>query len=64
LVNIIYGSLGTVIVVLLSFEIGAFILLLGAQVISEIESNLVQGLSWHGELAPAEADSPTTASRE
>lgn len=36
-VRIVYGSLATVIVVLLSLEIGALILLLGAQVIAELE---------------------------
>ncbi len=36
-VNVVYGSLTTAIVVLLSFEIGATLLLLGAQVISEYE---------------------------
>jgi len=36
-VNIVYGSLTTSIVVLLSFEIGATLLLLGAQVIAEYE---------------------------
>lgn len=37
LVNLIYGSLASAIVVLLSFEIAAVILLLGAQVIAEFE---------------------------
>jgi uncharacterized BrkB/YihY/UPF0761 family membrane protein len=37
LVNLIYGSLASAIVVLLSFEIAALILLLGAQVIAEFE---------------------------
>lgn len=37
LVNVIYGSFATVIVILLSLEIGAVILLLGAQVIAEYE---------------------------
>lgn len=37
LVNVIYGSFAAVIVVLLSLEIGAVILLLGAQVIAEYE---------------------------
>jgi YihY family inner membrane protein len=37
LVNVIYGSLATVIVALLSLEAGAMILLLGAQVIAEYE---------------------------
>jgi YihY family inner membrane protein len=36
-VNVVYGSLTTAIVVLLSFEIGATLLLLGAQVIAEYE---------------------------
>ncbi len=37
LVNVIYGSLGTTIIVLLTLEIGSMILLLGAQVIAEYE---------------------------
>jgi membrane protein len=37
LVNVIYGSLASAIVVLLSFEMAALILLLGAQVIAEFE---------------------------
>jgi YihY family inner membrane protein len=37
LVNVVYGSLTTVIVVLLFFEVGAIILLLGAQIIAELE---------------------------
>jgi len=41
-VNVVYGSLATVIVVLLSLEIAAMILLLGAQVIAEYE-RLEQG---------------------
>jgi len=36
-VSVIYGSFATSIVILLSFEIGAIILLLGAQVIAEYE---------------------------
>jgi membrane protein len=36
-VNIIYGSLASAVVVLLSFEVAALILLLGAQVIAELE---------------------------
>ncbi len=36
-VNVIYGSFATTIVILLSFEAGAIILLLGAQVIAEYE---------------------------
>lgn len=37
LVNLVYGSLATAVVVLLSFELAAVILLLGAQVIAEFE---------------------------
>lgn len=37
LVNLVYGSLATAIIVLLSFELGAIILLFGAQVIAEFE---------------------------
>jgi membrane protein len=37
LVNVVYGSFATTIVILLSFEIGSLILLLGAQVIAEFE---------------------------
>ena len=36
-VSIIYGSLATTIIILLSFELAAIILLLGAQVIAEYE---------------------------
>ncbi len=36
-VNVVYGSLTTAIVVLLSLEVGATLLLFGAQVISEYE---------------------------
>jgi YihY family inner membrane protein len=46
-VNVVYGSLTTAIVVLLSLEVGATLLLFGAQVISEyerIESGQPQGL--------------------
>jgi membrane protein len=36
-VNVVYGSMTTAIVVLLSLEIGATLLLFGAQVIAEYE---------------------------
>jgi uncharacterized BrkB/YihY/UPF0761 family membrane protein len=48
LVNLVYGSLATAIVVLLSFEFAALILLFGAQVIAEFERGLAprdQGFS-------------------
>ncbi len=37
LVNVVYGSLAGTVVALLSFEIGALLLLFGAQVIAEFE---------------------------
>ncbi|WP_136247680.1 YihY/virulence factor BrkB family protein [Halomonas borealis] len=46
-VNAVYGSLATLIVVLLTLEVGALILLLGAQVIAELERNARLGLPWH-----------------
>lgn len=41
LVNLVYGSLATAIVVLLSFEFAAIILLFGAQVIAEYERHVL-----------------------
>ncbi|MFI0474125.1 YihY/virulence factor BrkB family protein [Halomonas sp. HMF6819] len=46
-VNAIYGSLAALIIVLLSLEVGAIILLLGAQVIAELERNSRLGLVWY-----------------
>lgn len=46
LVNAVYGSVATVVIVLLSMEIAAVILLLGAQVIAEIEVSAEAGLPW------------------
>jgi len=46
-VNAIYGSLATIIVLLISLEIGAIILLLGAQVIAELERSARAGLPWY-----------------
>lgn len=37
LVNVVYGSLATAVVLLLTFEVAAVILLFGAQLIAEIE---------------------------
>jgi membrane protein len=47
MVNVLYGSLATVIVVLLSLEIVFIILLLGAQVIAELEASFTAGLRWY-----------------
>lgn len=46
MVNAIYGSLATVLVLLLSMEIGFIILLLGAQVIAELEASSTAGKPW------------------
>jgi YihY family inner membrane protein len=47
MVNVLYGSLATVVVLLLLLE-GAFIvLLLGAQVIAELEASAAAGLPWY-----------------
>lgn len=46
-VNAVYGSLATIIVLLLSLEIGSAILLLGAQVIAELERSARAGQPWY-----------------
>jgi len=46
-VNVIYGSLAGVIVVLFSFELAAAIVLLAAQVIAELEKSWRAGLHWY-----------------
>ncbi len=56
LVNVIYGSLATVVVVLLCMEIAAVIILLGAQVIAELEKSAEAGMQWW-EPAPARHES-------
>ncbi|MDN6319073.1 MAG: YihY/virulence factor BrkB family protein [Marinobacter sp.] len=50
-VNVIYGSLATIIVILISLEIASIILLLGAQIIAELERSERLGLPWH--VAPS-----------
>ncbi len=46
-VNVVYGSLATIIVLLISLEVGSIILLLGAQVIAELELSERAGLPWY-----------------
>lgn len=58
LVGVLYGSLSTVVVILLSMEVAAVIVLLGAQVIAELETSSDAGLAWHEEPP---APSPSTA---
>lgn len=72
LVNIMYGSLATVIVVLLGLEIGAVILLLGAQIIAELEHSAEHGYPWYvdpenpdpGAHIPEQLELPTEASTD
>lgn len=59
LVNVVYGSLGTVIIVLLSMEVAAVIILLGAQVIAELERSAQLNLPWY-----MDADHPLHAPGE
>jgi membrane protein len=49
LVSVIYGSFATVIIVLLSLEFATIILLLGAQVIAELEYSQAHNLPWYQE---------------
>ncbi len=51
-VDLIYGSLATVIVVLLFLEVAFTILLLGAQLIAELETSAAAGVPWY-EKPPA-----------
>ena len=54
LVNTLYGSLATVIIVLLTLEFAALIILFGAQVISEIQHSEEAGLPWYQGVPLAE----------
>lgn len=47
MVNVIYGSMATIIIVLLTLEAVALILLLGAQVIADLQGNANAGIPWH-----------------
>ena len=48
-VNVVYGSMATLIIVLLTMEAIALILLLGAQVIADLQANANAGIPWHAE---------------
>jgi len=48
-VNVIYGSMATIIVVLLTLEAVSLILLLGAQVIADLQCSANAGIPWHEE---------------
>lgn len=47
IVNLLYGSMATIIIVLLTMEAVALILLLGAQVIADLQHKADSGLPWH-----------------
>ncbi|MEO5915647.1 MAG: YihY/virulence factor BrkB family protein [Luteolibacter sp.] len=46
-VNVIYGSMATIIIVLLIMEAIALIILLGAQIIADLQRSADAGLAWH-----------------
>jgi YihY family inner membrane protein len=52
MVNLLYGSLATVVVVLLFLEVAFIIVLLGAQVIAELTASAEAGLPWYEKPAP------------
>jgi membrane protein len=54
MVNLLYGSMATLIIVLLTMEAVALILLLGAQVIADLQRSANLGIPWH--QTPAETD--------
>ena len=47
IVNVLYGSMATIVIVLLTLEAVALILLLGAQVIADLQRNADGGILWH-----------------
>jgi membrane protein len=49
IVNVVYGSMATIIVVLLTLEAIAFILLLGSQVIANLQSSANANVRWYEE---------------
>jgi len=55
LVEVIYGSLATVVVLLLGLEVAAVIVLIGAEVIAELERNDLVGLPWYDVPEPGES---------
>lgn len=58
MVNAVYGSMATTIILLLTMEIAAVIVLLGAQVIAELQRSIQAGVPWYhdpGDLEPVKA---------
>jgi membrane protein len=52
IVNVLYGSMATIVIVLLIMEAVALILLLGAQVIADLQCSADAGLPWHEDPPP------------
>ncbi|MFB6372596.1 MAG: YhjD/YihY/BrkB family envelope integrity protein, partial [Bradymonadaceae bacterium] len=63
LVNVVYGSLTTVVIALLTMEVAAVIVLIGAQVIAELEQNARNDLPWYGEFEDDDRDDPEPQSK-
>jgi YihY family inner membrane protein len=53
MVNVLYGSMATIIIVLLTMEAVALILLLGAQVIANLQGASNSKIPWHEDPAPS-----------
>jgi YihY family inner membrane protein len=51
-VNVLYGSMATIIIVLLTLEAVSLILLLGAQVIADLQRSANAGIPWHEDPDP------------
>ena len=62
MVNLVYGSMATIIIVLLTMEAIALIILLGAQIIADLHRSAVIGILWYedpedvGKAAPMDKD--------
>jgi uncharacterized BrkB/YihY/UPF0761 family membrane protein len=54
MVNAIYGSMATTIILLLTMEAAAPIVLLGAQVIADLQRNILAGVPWYNYLGDTE----------
>ncbi len=48
-VNVIYGSMATIIIIMLTMEVIALILLLGAQIIADLHASSRAGIPWYEE---------------
>lgn len=55
LVNAVYGSMATTIILLLTMEAAALIVLIGAQVIADLQRNIHAGVPWYHDLGDDEA---------